>query len=73
MLVVILEAEGSHIIYSVIYVTRASDAVILLYSITSRESFDNVRGSYSQVYGVNGSKRRPVFLVGDIDELEAEL
>jgi GTPase KRas protein len=51
---------------------RGCEAVILVYSITSRKSFENVKAWYDQVRSIRGGNQVPIYLVGSKCDLEAQ-
>lgn len=50
---------------------RSCEGVILVYSITSRKSFEDVKALYDQVRGISGTQV-PIYLVGNKLDLEAQ-
>lgn len=50
---------------------RGCEGVILVYSITSRKSFDSVKALYDQVRRIRDGNQVPIFLVGSRRDLEA--
>jgi GTPase KRas len=50
---------------------RGCEGVILVYSITSRKSFDSVKALYDQVRSIRDGNQVPIFLVGSRRDLEA--
>jgi GTPase KRas len=50
---------------------RGCDGVILVYTITSRKSFDSVKKYYDQVRRIKDGNHVPIFLVGSRRDLEA--
>jgi GTPase KRas len=51
---------------------RSCEGVILIFSITSRESFEKVKTLYNQVRSIKDSSQVSIYLVGNKRDLEAQ-